>query len=198
MKIVLATGNKDKLKEFREILNCEIVSLSDIGFFEDIEETGETFEENALIKARAVKSFLKEKGEKFVDCLVVADDSGLCVDALNGAPGVKSARYSGEQCNYQANREKLLREMKGIKNRNAEFVCNIAVIYPDDTQKIFVGKSQGTILEEEKGNNGFGYDPVFYSLDLNKTFSQATKEEKNSVSHRGRALQEMKKAFNLN
>ena len=186
-KIVVGTNNKHKLNEFKTMLkNYEILSLDDIGFYDDIIEDGKSFEENALIKVKAIHNFLKEKNMNYI---VMAEDSGLCVDALNGAPGIYSARYAGDH-NDQANRDKLLKELEG-KDRTAYFCSTIAVYYPDESYKIFVGKTYGTITEEELGKKDFGYDPIFYSDDLKKTFGEATEEEKNSVSHRGRALREM-------
>ena len=191
-RIVLATNNKHKLKEFKEILtNYDIVTLDDINFFDEIEETGETFEENALIKAKTIHNYLKEKGLEYI---VIADDSGLCVDALDGAPGVYSARYSGEYGNDQANRDKIQKELEG-KERTAFFNCTIVVYYPNGEYKAFVGKTFGEISKEEIGKKDFAYDCIFYSNDLNKTFGEATEEEKNSVSHRSRAIQEMLKGI---
>lgn len=186
--IVIATNNKHKLKEFKDILtDYNILSLNDIEYFEEIEETGETFEENALIKAQTIHNYLKNKGLNYI---VIADDSGLCVDSLDGAPGVYSARYAGGHGDNQANRNKLQKELEG-KERNAYFICTIAVIYPDGEHKIFIGKTYGEIIREEIGSKEFGYDCIFYSKDLNKTFGEATEDEKNSVSHRGRAIQEL-------
>jgi XTP/dITP diphosphohydrolase len=188
-KIVLASNNQHKIKEFKEILkDYEILSLNDIEYYDEIEETGETFEENSLLKAKTVHDFLKEKGLEYI---VIADDSGLCCESLNGAPGVYSARYAGNH-NDQANRDKLRKELKD-KDHTAYFNCTIVVYYPDETHKVFVGKTYGTIIEEEKGDKSFGYDCIFLSKDLNKTFGEATEEEKNSVSHRGRAIGEMLK-----
>ena len=187
--IVLASNNKHKIKEFKEILkDYEILSLNDIEYYDEIEETGETFEENSLLKAKTIHDFLKKKGLEYI---VIADDSGLCCEALNGAPGVYSARYAGNH-NDQANRDKLRKELKD-KDHTAYFNCTIVVYYPDETHKVFVGKTYGTIIEEEKGDKSFGYDCIFLSKDLNKTFGEATEEEKNSVSHRGRAIGEMLK-----
>ena len=190
--IVLASNNKHKIKEFSEILiEYKVVSLNDIEYFEEIEETGETFEENALIKAETIHKYLKNKG---LDYIVIADDSGLCVDSLNGAPGVYSARYAGIHGDNQANRDKLQKELEG-KEKTAYFVCTIVVYYPDGSHKTFVGKTYGKIIEEERGKKDFGYDCIFYSDDLNKTFGEALEEEKNSVSHRGRAIDKMLKSM---
>ena len=184
-KIVVATNNSHKLKEIKEILKgYEILSLKDIDFNDEIVEDGNSFEENALIKARTVYNYLKNKN---LDYLVMADDSGICCDALNGEPGIYSARYAGEH-DDKANRKKLIKELEG-KDKTAYFNCTIVLYYPNDSYKVFVGKTYGKIIEEEKGESGFGYDPIFYSNDLKKTFAEATEEEKNSVSHRGRALE---------
>jgi len=186
--IVLATNNKHKLKEFREILkDYNIITLNDIEYFDDIEETGETFEDNALIKAETIHKYLKEKDLEYI---VISDDSGLCVDSLNGAPGIYSSRYAGVHGNIQANRDKLQKELEG-KDRNAYFICTIIVYYPNGEHKTFAGKTFGEIAKEELGNKDFGYDCIFYSKDLNKTFGEASEEEKNSVSHRGRAISKM-------
>lgn len=186
-RIVLASNNKHKIKEIKEILsNYEILSLNDIDFNDDIVEDGTSFEENALIKAKTIHDYLKSKDLNYI---VMADDSGLCVDSLNGEPGIYSARYAKEH-DDKANRDKLLKELEG-KNREAYFNCTIVVYYPDGTYKTFVGKTYGEITTEEIGKTDFGYDCVFLSKDLNKTFGEASEEEKNSVSHRGRALKEV-------
>ena len=188
--IVIASNNKHKIKEFRELItDYNILSLDDIGYYDEIEENGKTFIENALIKAKTIHEFLKEKK---LDYIVVADDSGLCVDSLGGEPGIYSARYSGIHGDSQANRDKLLENLND-KDRSAYFVCTIIVYYPNDTYKTFVGKTYGEITKEELGNKDFGYDCIFYSNDLNKTFGEATEGEKNSVSHRGRAIHELLK-----
>lgn len=189
MKIVLASNNKHKIQEFRDILtNYEILSLKDIGFDQEIEENGKTFEENAIIKAKTISKYLKEKQ---LDYLVISDDSGLCVKSLNNEPGIYSARYAGIHGNDQENRNKLLNNLKG-KEREAYFNCTIALYYPDDKYEIFEGKTYGSITEEELGKKDFGYDCIFKSDDLNKTFGQASEEEKNSVSHRKRAIEKLK------
>lgn len=190
--ILLATNNQHKLKELKELLaNYNIITLKDIEYFNEIEENGQTFEENALIKAKTIHNYLNQKGLAYI---VIADDSGLCVDSLNGAPGVYSARYAGEHGDDQANRNKLQKELEG-KDKSAYFICTIVVYYPNGQYKVFEGKTYGEIIAEEKGNKEFGYDCIFYSNELNKTFGEATEEEKNSVSHRGRAIKEMLKEF---
>ena len=186
MKIrILASNNKHKIKEFKQIFKeDEILSLNDIGYYEEIAETGTTFLENALIKAKTIHEYLKKTNKA---ATVIADDSGLCVNSLNGEPGVYSARYSGDHNDAQ-NREKLLNELKDKSDRSAYFVCLI-VEYLEDGSYVFVeGKTYGKILEEEKGDTSFGYDCLFYSTELKKSFGEATNEEKNSVSHRGRAI----------
>lgn len=181
-RLVVATGNAHKLKEIAEIFtDFEVVSQKEMGFCEDVEETGATFIENALIKARAAS--------KALQCMAMADDSGLCVEALNGAPGVLSARYSGGHGNDKANRDFLLKNLEGEENRRAYFNCAVALVYPDGREITAEGRTYGNILKEEMGDGGFGYDCIFESEDLNKSFGLATSEEKNSVSHRFRALQ---------
>ncbi len=190
-RIILASNNQHKIKEFKEILqDVEIKSLDDIGFTEEIEEDGNTFEENALIKTHAIQKYLKEQGKEEI---VVADDSGLCCNALDGAPGIHSARYAGDH-NYQANRDKLRKELKG-KDRSAYFNCCIAIEYPDGTHKTFEGRTEGEIIDEERGDTSFGFDSIFLSKDLNKTFGEATAEEKNGVSHRRRAIEKLKEVL---
>lgn len=186
MRIVAATHNKGKIREFHQILEklgFEVVSSEELGIYEEPEETGSTFEENALIKANAAA--------ELCDCAVMADDSGLCVEALGGKPGVYSARYAGENASDTERVQKLLAEMSGEENRRAKFVSAIAFIMPDGEQITVTGETHGRIAYEPSGADGFGYDPVFISDDLNKTFAESTPEEKNSVSHRGRALDEL-------
>lgn len=190
--IVIASNNKHKIKEFRDVLTeYDIITLNDIGYDNDIEENGKTFKENAIIKAETIHKYIKQQGLEYI---VMADDSGLCVESLNGEPGVFSARYAGEHGNNEANRRKLQKKLIG-KKRDAYFICSIAVFYPNGEYKTFEGKTYGKITEEELGNKEFGYDCIFYSNDLNKTFGQATEEEKNKVSHRGRAIMEMVKGI---
>ena len=187
-KIILASNNKHKICEFREIFSeCEVLSLSDIGFNEEIEENGKTFAENSLIKARAVSSFLKSKG---IVANIIADDSGLCVESLNGEPGIYSARYS-EAHNDKSNREKLIKNLENETNRNAYFNCTLVELFPDGNYLIAEGKTYGKITTEEIGDTSFGYDCLFFSNDLNKTFGEATSEEKNSVSHRKKAIEKL-------
>ncbi len=183
-RLVVATGNKGKLAEMRAILSdWVILSAKEAGFFEEVEETGATFMENAELKARAVCAF--------THLPTLADDSGLCVDALGGAPGIYSARYSGGTS--ADNRALLLKNMQGKENRNAHFTCALALCFPDGKILRVEGETHGKILTQEEGENGFGYDPLFFSDDLQKSFGLATDEEKNTVSHRGRALDKLVK-----
>ena len=186
--IVLATNNAHKLQEIKEMMkDYKIVSLKEIGFVGDIAETGTTMEANAKIKATAIAEFCKEKG---LDYAVMADDSGLCVNALGGAPGVNSARYAGDH-NDEANRQKLLEELSGRFDRMANYECVICYI-EDGAVRTFVGRTYGEITTEKIGDESFCYDCLFYSADLKKTFGEATEEEKNAVSHRGRAVEKLK------
>lgn len=188
--IVLASNNKNKIREFREIFSdYNILSLNDIGFNAEIEETGETFLENSFIKAKTIHLFLKDKN---LDYDVVSDDSGLCVEALNGAPGVYSARYAGIHGNDAENIKKLLKELEGKDNRKAYFICSIVLYKSNGKYYDVEGKTYGTITNEKIGDDSFGYDPVFLSDDLGKTFGQASADEKNKVSHRGRAIKQLK------
>lgn len=187
--IIIASNNKHKLQEIKTILNnYNLLTLNDIGFHDDIVEDGNTFEENALIKVHTIRDYIKDS--KYSDCIIIADDSGLSVDALGGAPGIFSARYSGQ--GDEANRQKLLAELKGKTNRAAHFYCCMAISQPNGTDKTVLGKTHGVITEEKIGDESFGYDCLFLSNDLNKTFGEATAEEKNSVSHRYYALIEVK------
>ena len=188
MKLVFATNNRHKLEEVRAILGNkrEILSLNDIDCHDDIPETADTLEGNALIKARYIH-------EKFgVDCF--ADDTGLEVEALNGEPGVYSARYAGEDCNPEANMYKLLQNLTGENNRNAQFRTVIALIINGE-EKLFNGIVKGTISREKMGNAGFGYDPIFIPEGFYESFAQMTSEMKNSISHRYRATEELSNYF---
>ena len=188
-KVVLASNNMHKVKEIKEMLdNVEVLTLNDIEYYDEIEETGTTYLENALIKARTISEYLKSKK---LDYDVLADDSGLCCVALNGDPGVYSARYAGEHVNCKENRDKLINELKG-KDNNACFNCTIVLYHIDGTYKYAEGKTYGKIINEELGDTSFGYDCIFMSDDLGKTFGEATDEEKNKVSHRYRALEQIK------
>ena len=183
-RLVVASGNAHKIKEIAEIFtDFDVVSQKAMGFNEDVEETGETFQENALIKARATA--------KALNCLALADDSGICVEALDGAPGIYSARYAGEHGNDKKNRDFLLRNLQGKSNRRAYFISAVALVYPDGKEIVAEGRTYGNILHEEVGENGFGYDCLFESEDLGKSFGVASADEKNAVSHRFRALQSL-------
>lgn len=183
--IVAASGNAGKIREISEILNdYRVISCKKLGFTDDIEETGKTFYDNALIKAETVA--------KALNMPALADDSGLCVTALSGAPGVYSARYSGTGTD-EGNIDKLLKETENVSDRSAKFVSAVVVYYPDGKIVSAQGETFGEILRARRGNGGFGYDPVFYSYDLKKSFGEASAEEKNSVSHRARALAELRK-----
>lgn len=206
MKIIVASNNQHKISEIREVLaefGYEVHSLKDEGIRLEPEETGKTFRDNALIKARAVYEYIRDRekqengknGKKtYKEILVLADDSGLAVDYLNGAPGVYSARFAGTQGDDAANNRKLLEVLKGVpmEKRRARFVCAMALV-GHKTEITVQGETRGYVIEEEKGFQGFGYDPLFFSSDLAKTFAEASSLEKNSVSHRGRALQELRR-----
>jgi XTP/dITP diphosphohydrolase len=182
MKLVVATGNAHKLREIADIFTSfEVIGQKQAGYCEEVEETGKTFAENALLKARAATRALQ--------CIALADDSGLCVPALDGAPGVRSARYAGEHGNDKKNRDLLLQNLQNKKDRSAYFVSAVALTFPDGKEIVVEGKTYGRILKEEVGTGGFGYDCIFQSDDLGKSFGEATSEEKNTVSHRYRALQ---------
>ena len=194
-KIVFASTNKHKIHEVKEILsNYDVLSLADIGFTEEIDETGTTTAENSKIKALAVRKFLNEKGD--FETPVLADDAGLFIESLNGEPGVYSARYAGNHDN-ESNRQKVLKNMQGKENRTAYFECTICYA-GKDVVKEFVGRTYGKITTEKIGSDAFGYDCLFFSDDLHKTFGQATDDEKNSVSHRGRALELLKEWLHSN
>lgn len=182
-KFVLATHNPGKLKEMREILGglgVEVVSPGDLGITVDVEETGATFAENAMLKAKAVC--------KAANLPAIADDSGLCVDALNGGPGVYSARYGGGELDDRGRCMLLLSSMRGQPTRAAHFACAIACVFPGGRTLTAEGRCDGAIAFAPMGENGFGYDPVFFVPEKARTFAQLTDEEKNEISHRGKAL----------
>ena len=188
-KIVFATGNKGKVKEIQMILadlGVEVTTMKEEGIFVDVEENGTTYEENAMIKAREVA--------KYTDAIVMADDSGLEIDYLNKEPGIYSARYMGEDTSYRIKNGNLIDRLAGVpdEQRTARFVCAIAAVLPDGKELTTRGVIEGRIGYEEKGENGFGYDPIFYVPEFGKTTAELTEEEKNQVSHRGRALEIMK------
>ena len=189
MKILLATRNKNKAREVAAILSeyrdrlgeIELLTLDDVGITEDVEENGSTFEENALIKAKA--------GAKS-GYITLADDSGIEVDALNGAPGIYSARFAGGHGDDKANNELLLKKLEGVPREKgtARYAVAIACVLPNGEKFTVRGTTEGLILNAYDGEGGFGYDPLFWSTDLQKSFGRATPEEKNGVSHRGRAV----------
>ena len=188
IKIVFASGNKHKIEEFGAILkryipDIEVVSMKDVGILDDIVEDGGSFEENAMIKARAVAKY---------GYIGVADDSGIVVDALGGAPGIYSARYAGEHGNDKKNNQKLIADMQGIDNRAAAFVCTIACAFPEGSPYndfCVRGECKGTVLNEERGEGGFGYDPLFFVNEYGKTYAELLTEEKNKISHRAIACE---------
>ena len=184
MKLVLASKNQKKMKEMNEILSgmgVEVCLQADVGIDIDVEETGTTFEENSLLKARAV---MEASGQP-----AIADDSGLCVDALNGAPGVYSARYGGEGLDDAGRYRLLLANMPKGAARTAKFVSVITCCFPNGDVLTARGECPGTIAYAPMGEGGFGYDPVFFAPELKKTFAQLSQEEKNAISHRGKALE---------
>ena len=186
MDIIVATNNQGKVKEIKNILAPHnVMSQSEIGIDIDVEETGDTFLENAFLKARALK--------QYTDCAIIADDSGLMVDYLNGEPGVYSARYAGDNTTPMQGIEKLLKNLDGVPfdGRSAHFVSVIALIMPDGTEYSFDGSCDGYITNILKGDNGFGYDPVFYYPPFDKTFAEMTDEEKNAISHRYVAISKL-------
>ncbi len=184
----MATTNANKVREIREMLSgssLEIISLKEAGVTAEIEENGQTFEENAVIKAEAVRDLTGQ--------VVIADDSGLEIDYLNGAPGVYSARFMGEDTSYDIKNAAILEKMKDVpdEERTARFVCAMAIAYPDRETKVFKGTFEGRIAHEAAGENGFGYDPVFYVPEQGCTSAELSPEEKNAMSHRGKALKKV-------
>ncbi len=187
--MIFATGNAGKMKEIRRIMadiGMEILSMKEAGIWPEIQEDGGTYEENALIKARAVAAL--------TDTLVLADDSGLEVDWLDREPGIHSARYMGEDTPYSVKNADIIARLEGVpeEKRTARFVCAIAAVFPDGRELTVRAAIEGRIGYEERGGNGFGYDPIFYVPELHKTTAELTEDEKNQVSHRGRALRLMK------
>lgn len=193
-RIVFATGNEGKMKEIRMILKdlgVEVLSMKEAGLESDIEENGSTFEENAVIKARAIA--------QMCDAIVLADDSGLEIDYLNKEPGIYSARYLGEDTSYHIKNQNLIDRLAGVsgEDRSARFVCAIAAVLPDGEVLTRRGTFEGQIGYEEKGTNGFGYDPIFYVPEYDCMAAEMTPEQKNEVSHRGKALREIKEALKI-
>lgn len=191
-RIIFATSNAGKMKEIREILkdlDVEILSMKEAGIDADIVEYGKTFEENALIKARAIRDI--------TGCIVLADDSGLEVDALNKEPGIYSARYMGEDTSYDLKNANIIERLSGLtgSERSARFVCVIAAAFPDGTAETRRGTIEGQIADAPAGENGFGYDPIFYVPEYKCTTAQLAAEQKNEISHRGKALRAMKEVL---
>ena len=184
-KVIFATGNEGKMKEIREILgdlDIQLLSLKDAGITADIEENVSSFEENAVIKATAIRDLTGE--------IVLADDSGLEIDYLNKEPGIYSARYMGEHTSYHIKNANLIERLNGVpdEKRTARFVCAIAAAFPDGTVRTVRAAMEGRIGYEEKGENGFGYDPIFYLPEYGCSSAELSMEEKNKISHRGKAL----------
>lgn len=193
MKIIFATGNQGKMKEIRQImedLQIEVQSMKGAGIDIDIEENGTTFEENAMIKAEAIAELAK-------DAIVLADDSGLEIDYLNKEPGVHSSRYLGEDTSYDIKNNHILGLLEGVEQekRTARFVCTIGAVFPDGKREVVRETIEGYIGEEIKGSNGFGYDPIFYVPEFDCTTAELTMEQKNQISHRGKALMKMKQVI---
>lgn len=197
-RIIFATGNAGKMREIREILGdtgMEILSIKEAGIEADIVEDGTTFEENAVIKAKAVARLLKESaGNEHDSAVVLADDSGLEIDYLNKEPGIYSARYLGEDTPFSIKSRNLIERLEGVpdEKRTARFVCAIAAVWPDGEVNVTRGVVEGRIDYVQKGDNGFGYDPIFYVPEYECTMAQLTDEQKNRISHRGKALEAMK------
>lgn len=191
-QIIFATGNEGKMKEIRMILEelkCPVLSMREAGIEADIVEDGQTFEENAIIKARAIA--------QQTDSVVLADDSGLVIDYLDGEPGIYSARYLGEDTSYRIKNQNLIDRLEGVpdEKRGARFVCVIAAVLPGGEILTERGIMEGRIGYEEKGGNGFGYDPIFYVPEYDCSAAELTPEQKNQISHRGKALQKIKEAL---
>lgn len=189
MRIIFATNNQDKMKEIHAIMAdfpIEILSLKEAGIHADVEENGKTFEENAVIKAEAIC--------KLTGCVTIADDSGLEIDALGGEPGIYSARYMGEDTSYRIKNANLIQRLDGVpdEERTARFVCAVAAAFPDAPTQTVRGTIEGRIGYEEAGENGFGYDPIFYLPEYGCTTAQMAPEDKNKISHRGRALEKIR------
>lgn len=190
-RIVFATGNQDKMREIRMIMEdfeIPVISMKEAGVSADIVEDGSTFEENAVIKARAIAKMLPED-------IVMADDSGLEIDFLNKEPGIYSARYMGEKTSYDIKNNKILERLKDVpaEKRTARFVCAVAAVFPGNEEVIGYGTMEGRIADHIAGENGFGYDPIFWLDDYGCTSAEISPEQKNELSHRGKALREVKK-----
>ena len=195
MKIIFATGNQNKMKEIRMILQdlgMEILSMKEVGISIDIEENGTSFEENAMIKASAIAELPEVKA---MNAIVLADDSGLEIDYLNKEPGIRSARYAGTDTSYLIKNNLLLSRMKGVpkEERTARFVCAIAAVFPNGDKEVVRGTMEGQVAYEIAGANGFGYDPIFYLPEYGCTSAELSPEKKNELSHRGQGLRMMRK-----
>jgi XTP/dITP diphosphohydrolase len=201
MRIVFATGNKDKMREIRDILGnlgLEILSMKEAGIEGDIEENGTTFSENSMIKAESVAKLLKgQDPEAAKESIILADDSGLEVDYLGGEPGIYSARYMGRDTSYTEKNTAIIAKLDGVPDdkRTARFVCAISAVLPNGKKLGTLGTMEGRIGYEIAGQNGFGYDPIFFLPEYGKTSAEISAEEKNAISHRGKALREMEKAL---
>ena len=192
-RIIFATGNQNKMKEIKMILSdlgMEILSMKEAGIDVDVEENGTTFEENALIKARAI-------AERLPSDIILADDSGLEIDYLNKEPGIYSARYAGKDTSYDIKNQMLIDRLDGVpdEKRTARFVCAIAAVFPDGTEEVVCEAMEGRIGYKIAGANGFGYDPIFYLPEFGMTSAEITPEQKNEVSHRGKAFRSMRKVM---
>ncbi len=190
-EVVLATKNKGKAEEFTSLLMGvfqKIIPLRDLDSAPDIVEDGSTFRENVLKKARSISEFTQK--------LTLADDSGLEVEALGGRPGMLSSRYDGESARDEDNITKLLRELSGLSNRKGRFICTLALVTPGGKEIVVEGTCEGIIIDEPRGEGGFGYDPVFFVPEMNKTFAELSSEEKNRISHRARAVKALINSIN--
>lgn len=201
MKVIVATGNEGKVKEIREILrdmDACVVTMKEAGFFVEPKEDGSTFLENAVIKAKAVAKEAA-KNDVWKDAIVMADDSGLVIDALNGEPGIYSARYLGHDTSYRIKNADLIRRLSGIPDgqRSARFVCAVAAACPGGRVLTAEGVMEGRIGYEERGKNGFGYDPIFYLPEFGCTSAELSPEDKNRISHRGKALRAMREKLGV-
>ncbi len=191
-EIIIATKNKGKAREFEQMFSArgyKVLTLLDFPELLEVEETGTTFEENAILKATAISKELAKT--------VISDDSGLVVDALGGKPGIFSARYAGEEKDDEANIDKVLAELESVpdSNRTARFYCALAIARPNQEPATVFGTCEGTILHERRGTNGFGYDPIFFSLEKNKAMAELSASEKNQISHRAQALKKLNEQF---
>ncbi len=191
MNVIIASNNKNKIREFKRIFegtDFELKSLEEAGINIDIEETGDTFKDNAIIKAQTIA--------KKYHVYAIADDSGLCCDGLNGEPGVRSARYAGDMHDDALNNKKLVEKMKNVSNKKARYVCAICFSNPDGKFVVTEDYCEGEITLEPRGYNGFGYDPYFYIEKFKRTMAEITLDEKNTISHRAKALEKMKRIYN--